>query len=75
MSGSSVADSESEKQQGTELKLTRKQEGTEILKAAGCGEVHISSKLHGHKTHSTTFTELDKTETAKKDFKKRWNQN
>ena len=29
----------------------------------------------GHKTQSTTFTELDKTETAKKDFKKRWNQN
>ena len=35
MSGSSAADSV--KQQGTELKLTRKQERTEILKAAGCG--------------------------------------
>ena len=43
MSGSSSADSV--KQQGTELKLTRKQEKTEILKAAGCWEVHISSKL------------------------------
>ena len=43
MSGSSAADSV--KQQGTERKLTRKQERTEILKAAGCGELHVSSKL------------------------------
>ena len=43
MSGSSAADSV--KQQDTELKPTRKQEGTDILNAAGCGEVHISSKL------------------------------
>ena len=43
MSGSSAADSV--KQQGTELKLTTKQKRTGILKAAGCGQVHSSSKL------------------------------
>ena len=41
--GSSAADSV--KQQGTELKLTTKPKRTEILKVAGCGQVHISSKL------------------------------
>ena len=39
MSGSSAANSV--KQQGTKLKLTRKQARTEILKAAGSGKVDI----------------------------------
>ena len=43
LSGFSAKDTT--KQQGTELKQTSKVKRNQILAAAGCGEVHISSKL------------------------------
>ena len=69
MSGSSAADSV--KQQGTGLKLTTKRkknrDSQNSLVWAGTHFVKT-----GDKTPSTAFTELDKTETTKKDFQKLW---
>ena len=69
MSGSSAADSV--KQQGTELKLTTKQKKNRDSQSScvAGGKYFVKT---GDKTLSTAFTELDKTETNKKDFQKLW---
>ena len=69
MSGSSAADSV--KQQGTELKLTTKQKKNRDSQSScvAGGKYFVKTD---DKTLSTAFTELDKTETTKKDFQKCW---